>query len=122
MVSDDEIRALAKLTLRHKVLLELSFDIIDDLAELMIPQLKTCSCDCKEPATVRHIDADIIACDAHAAQAIVRARSGLEDPRLADEEHWIDVPHARRVRRLKEYVDFLRKNDELVPSARAELH
>lgn len=134
MASDDEIQALAKIALRHKTLLELSFEIIKDLASMLVPQFEKCATHkCNEPATVRQVDMDIRVCDAHAARAICRAQDhvrnsinsdGLDLLRvhLANEELWVDIPDATRIRRLKDYVDAVNMNDEPEPANRTEMH
>jgi hypothetical protein len=134
MASDDEIRALATLALRHKTLIELSFEIIKDIATMVVPQFQKCMTDgCNEPATVRQADMDICVCDGHAARAICRAQEhvrqsvtsdGLDMLRvhLANEELWFDLPNATRIRRLKDYVDAVNRNDEPEPANQTELH
>ena len=134
MASDDEIKALATLALRHKVLIELSFDIIKDLATMLVPRFEKCmTSGCNEPATVRQADLDICVCDGHAARAIYRAQEhvrqsatsdGLDILRvhLANEELWFDLPDASRIRRLKDYVDAVNRNEEPTPANRSELH
>lgn len=134
MASDDEIQALAKLALRHKVLIELSFDIIKDLATMLVPHFEKCANGgCNEPATVRQVDLGICVCDGHAARTICRAQEhvrqsvtgdGLDMLRvhLANEELWFDLPDASRIRRLKDYVDAVTRNEEPEPANRTELH
>lgn len=139
MAGDEDIRALARLALRQKALLELSFDIISDLIVLTVPNLERCHHNaCKEPATVKHVDLNINMCDAHAAATIVHAKTNIKNVEsdmldfaqqslaqntcLANEDTWIDLPNAERVRRLKDYVDFIIKNDEVLPTSRIELH
>jgi len=134
MASDDEIQTLAKIALRHKVLLELSFEIIKDVVSMVVPQFEKCTAfSCNEPATVRQVDLGICVCDNHAARAICRAQEhvrksinadGLDLLRvhLANEELWVDLPEATRIRRLKDYVDVVNRNDEPEPANRTELH
>lgn len=138
MASDEEMKALAKLTLRNKLLVEILFGVSNDFAQLIEPTLKRCEhskCSC--PATVYHVDLKVKMCDYHAAAGLVRARANLTtndantltDPltllrlRLASEECWIDLPNAVQIRRLHEYVKELQKNDEPEsPTLEVELH
>lgn len=134
MASDDDIKALARIVLRHKQLIEVTLGITADLALVFEPMLARCAhTNCKDVATVVQIDSQTRMCDYHAAAAMIRARENLRsDPsdeltllrvRLADEECWVDLPNAPAIRRLQVYVQELQKNDEpLPPLNKAECH
>lgn len=135
MASDEDIKAMARIVLRHKQLIEVTLGITADLALMFEPTLERCSHrGCKEAATVQQVDVKVKMCDYHAAAAMLRAKANLleGDPndalimlrvRAADEECWVDLPNAVAIRRLQVYVQELRKNDEPLPPAdRAEYH
>lgn len=134
MASDEDIKALARLVVNNRSLTSVAFGVLNDFARLIEPTVKRCSITgCKEMATVHHVDLQIDTCDHCAAAAIHRAGKGIGvNPSdslsflrlcIADEERWVDLPNAEQIRRLREYVQELRKNDEPVPpSDSAELH
>jgi hypothetical protein len=133
MASDEEINALIKVTLRQKVELNAAFSVLNDFARFIEPTLERCHlAHCKNAATVKQVDTHIKLCDGCAARAIYLSRQNLDDTlsginvlriRCASTEHWIDLPNAVQIRRLKEYVWELRKNEEPDPPADpSELH
>lgn len=117
MVSDEEIRALARLVLRNKMLLDAAFMMLSDFTQLIEPTLKCCmNPGCKIPATVRHVDAGVQMCDYHAAESMVNAQitnSHASVDHVGDEERWIDLPNAQAIRHLLEYAYAIRKDEEV---------
>jgi len=141
MASDEEIRALARLTIQNKALIDIVFGVTNDFACLIEPTLERCArTGCKHAATVTQVDTRVKMCDNCAAGCIVRAKhrfkeslqddkTSLQDGitllrlRAADEETWLDLPDAPRIRRLCQYVDYLKKDDEVSPPTDpAEMH
>lgn len=134
MVNEDKFQALAKLALQNKKLIDVSFEIINDVINMIVPKFERCSASgCKEPATVKHVDLNVCVCDKHAATAIVRAHENIRNCtsadeidllriHLANEELWADMPNATCVRRLKDYIDIINKNNDSDPVSRSELH
>lgn len=134
MASEEDIKALARIVLRHKQLIEVTLGITADLSMVLEPTLeRCCQTGCKDPATVTQIDLQTRMCDYHAAAAMIRARENLKQApedeltllrvRLADEECWTDLPNAPAIRRLHVYVQELRKYDEPAPPLdKAECH
>jgi hypothetical protein len=138
MASDEELRAVARMAVRNKLLNDILFGVSNDFARLIEPTLKRCEHSrCKKAATVVQVDLKVHMCDYHAASGVVIARRNLmsnpdntiTDPvtllrlRLATDECWADLPNAEQIRRLQEYTWELQKGDEPSPPVDpAELH
>lgn len=134
MATDDEtLSALAKLTLRHKALLDIIMHVMNDFALFIEPGLPRCeSGSCKEAATVKQVDTHIKLCDHCAARAVMLSKKNVQPGsgdnlnllriRCSDVECWLDLPLAAEIRRLQGYVQELTKNDVLTPDDPVGLH
>lgn len=127
-VADDEIVALAKLAARQAKLIELISLQLADQACLIEPHLPKCS-KCNElPVTVEHRFLHVKVCDRCAAESIVTSGRAYVDGYLANpddplndvrgslmnENDWVDVADADKIRRIIDYVKII-KERELTP-------
>lgn len=118
MQVEDELTAIAKLLIRHGTLINLISLQLRDQACILVPQLERCGrCD-KDPITVEHRFMGLQACDRCAAELIVRSGRNyvdayIENPddplnearaSLMNEDDWVDLPNAEKVRRIADYV------------------
>lgn len=122
----DDVDVLVRIVLKHQRTIDAVLGAITDHACLIEKGLeRCCGNDCAEPATVRHVDLDVRMCDSHCARAIVRAQKVLNEPatgavahirvRLADEGCWIDLEDAPRIRRIKDYVEMVKRDFDAGP-------
>lgn len=119
----DDIVALAKLAVRQATLINLLSLQLADQACLIMPALKRCSKCQLEPITVEHVHLKIQVCDRCAAESIVKSgRSYVDayidnpdDPlntaraSLMNENDWVDLPDAEKVRRVVDYVKIIKE-------------
>ena len=123
----DELVALAKLVARQAYVLNLASLQLADQAVLIEKSLPRCE-KCQElPCTVEHRHLHVKLCDRCAAESIFTSSRAYvdgylanpEDPlndvrqSLMDENDWLDMPDAEKVRRV---VDYARIIKELEPS------
>lgn len=117
-----------KLAVKNSQTIDTILGVVGDFAIFIEEGLQQCEMvKCHNPATVQHQVMDVKMCDACAARDIVIASRGgngfaeqseaLNDltAQVANEELWIDLPNAVRIRRLTDYVSLLKKNDEPMP-------
>jgi len=120
-MTQEQLRTLLRLALKNGHMLDLVMAVIEDMVHVIVPTFARCQKEsCRRAATVIHVDLNVKLCDRHAAGAIVKARADIRpEPdnltivraRLGDEECWIDLPNAERIRRLDEVLIELEKND-----------
>ena len=127
----DDIVVLAKIAVRQANLINLISMQLADQACLLLPTLHKCNKCQNEPATVEHIDLKIQLCERCAAETIVSSGRSYVDGYIANpddpindaryslmnEDHWVDLPDADKIRRLVIYVNVIKElevtNDRL---------
>lgn len=122
MQGEDDITTIARLLAHHAKMINLISLQLGDQACLLAPSLVRCGrCDI-EPITVEHRHMGLQACDRCAAELIVRSgRNYVEaycsDPNdplnearssLMNEDDWLDLPNADKVRRITDYVRIIK--------------
>lgn len=131
MMTPEEIAKLIRTVLRNDNHINILFGIANDFACLIEQALPRCVREgCTAAATVKHRDLDVRFCDRCAARTIVRAKQNIQHQvvdsishlreNMGDEERWIDLPNAERIRRVCNYVDVLVQDD--VSAETPELH
>lgn len=124
-MADDDIVALAKLAARQARLLELISLQLADQACLLEPHLPKCSKCSEFPVTVEHIHLKVRVCDRCAAESIVTAGRAYVDGYLANpddplnevrgslmnENDWVDIPDADKIRRIIDYVKIIKERE-----------
>lgn len=117
-MSSDEIVALAKLAARQAMLINLISLQLADQACMIEPHLPRCSKCQREPVTVEHKHLKVQVCDRCAAESIVVSGRAYVDGYLANpddplndvrsslmnENDWVDLPDADKIRRIVDYV------------------
>lgn len=107
VMKTEQLEALIRLVTNNTHCIDVLFDVANDFACLIELGLERCSNrDCKEPATVEHATYKHKMCDRCAAKAIVKVQSEYA------ESLWVDVNDAVRIRKLRDYVLALKRNDE----------
>lgn len=124
-MSSDEIVALARLVARQAYILNLTSLQLADQACLLEPRLERCE-KCKaEPVTVTHRHLNVRVCDRCAAESIVKSARAYVDGYLAnpddplndvrqslmDENDWLDVHDADKIRRVCDYAKIVKELD-----------
>ena len=134
MLGPEHLAALLKLVVRNGQSVDVLFGVVNDFACLIESRLERCShLGCEEPASVRHLGLGLRYCDYHAARIMMKARKNvgrdgdlnmnLLRAQVMDEEAWVDLPDAHRIRRLRDYVLIIKRNDEPdPPENREEMH
>lgn len=130
MPTPDDFAKIAKLLLNHERTLDVLLGAITDHACLIEGGMKRCSTpQCKDIATVISPDAINHVCDRHCAMEIIFAKKMVSTCatntlyrtlKFADENCWIDLPDAVRIRRIRDYVEMVKRNDELDPPVHSE--
>jgi hypothetical protein len=119
----DDIVALAKLAVRQASMINLLAMQLADQACLIEPHLARCEKCSLEPVTVEHVHVKVRLCDRCAAESIVRSgrayvdgyMANPDDPlndirsSLMNENDWVDLPDADRVRRVVDYVKIIKQ-------------
>jgi hypothetical protein len=119
MAHDDDFDAVVKLIVKHDKLISLLARGVADHACFIAPLITRC---CKEgfdqPATVEHRELAYKMCDHCAAETVCKSgrnfTADLNDAvnlargLLMQEDLWIDMPDADKIRRLVEYIDAIR--------------
>ena len=123
MSDSEHIKLLLNTAIKHTRELSTAFGVIGDFACLIEEGLPRCfHPGCVNPATIKHPAIGMPMCDECGARTIVNANASLNLPddlgvlrdaikTVADEQSWIDLPNATRIRRLVEYVSMLTKDD-----------
>ena len=124
-MQDEELVALAKLIARHSTLINLVSLQLADQACALVPCLARCGrCD-SDPITVEHRHTGIQACDRCAAEMIVASGrtyvdayvANPDDPlnearySLMNEDNWVDLPDAQKIRRIVDYVRIIKQSE-----------
>jgi len=135
MLTQQQFDALLKLVGRHEKIIDVLLGALTDHTCLLESRLDRCQSEgCKTAATVIHGDTKFKLCDHHAAAIVVGASHGRLGPnndadlmlmrlRLANEDCWNDLPDAVRIRRIQDYVDVVKRNDdESLPAQYDQLH
>jgi hypothetical protein len=132
MSDSEHVKLLLNTAIKHTRELSTAFGVIGDFACLIEENLPRCfHPGCRHPATVKHPAIGTPMCDECAARTIVNAAASLNLPddmgalrdaikSVSDEQSWIDLPNATRIRRLVDYVSMLTKDDE--SHVAAQLH
>lgn len=124
-MSSDDIVALAKLAARQAQTISLISLQLADQACLIEPHLPKCSKCEREACTVEHVHLKLRLCDRCAAESIVKAGRAyvdgyLVDPKdpmndvrgsLMNENDWVDLPDADKIRRVTDYVHIIKQLD-----------
>lgn len=119
----DDIVALAKLAVRQANLINLLSLQLADQACLIEPKLERCPKCHVEPITVEHLLLKVKLCDRCAAESIVKSGRNYVDAYIANpddplnvarasmmnENEWVDLPDAEKVRRLVDYVKIIKE-------------
>jgi hypothetical protein len=127
-MTSEEIAKMLKLLVNNTRSIDAIFGVINDYACLIEVQLPRCvHIGCDQAATVRHASLKVDMCDAHAAVVITKAIKNVTldcndqldffRALVANEELWLDMPNAVRIRRLTDYVSMLQRDDERAPPA-----
>lgn len=114
-MTQEQLTALLRLTLKNRHMLDLVMALLEDMVHVVVGELKSCQKEgCTSSATVKHADLHVDLCDHHAAATIVKMKSQIRRiehddltlvrARLADDDYWIDLPNAERIRRLNEVI------------------
>lgn len=117
----DDVVTLAKLAVRHANLINLISAQLADHACFVKPMLPRCQKCSIEPITVEHALLNIKACDRCAAEMMVRSSRAYVDGYIVDpsdpfndvrlsllnENDWVDVDNADKIRRLIDYVEII---------------
>lgn len=105
---------LETVVLRHEKLISVILGAITDHACLVEHGLMRCDQEsCSDPATV-HYSNSIFLCDYHCAMIVVTQNDA--------ENQWVDLPDAVRIRRIRDYVDLVKRYDEPEAPAVERLH
>lgn len=124
-MSDSDIVALAKLAARQAQTIALITLQLADQACVIEPHLPRCGKCNTDPCTVEHRHLKLKLCDRCAAESIVKAgrnyvdgyianpNDPLNDVRgsLMNENDWLDLPDADKVRRIVDYVRIIKELD-----------
>jgi hypothetical protein len=133
MENPEHLALLMRMAIRNGQAIDVLFGVANDFACLVEAGLERCArTGCREPATVQQVDLNVRMCDACAAAAIVRATKNINTDhrdalnlvrtRIANDDCWLDLPDAVRVRRIRDYVLMLKKNDEPDPPRFDQMH
>ena len=119
----DDVVALAKLVVRQSALINLMSLQLADQACLIRDTISRCEKCRSEPSTVRHVHVGLHLCDRCAAESIVKSGRAYVDSYIADpedplnvvrsslmnENDWVDMPDADKVRRIADYVKIIKE-------------
>lgn len=119
----NDIKTLLKVATAHQRLLNLMSLQLADQACLIEHHLPKCSRCEHNIATVEHLTSKVRVCDKCAARVIVASSreyvegcaANPDDPinvaksSLMNENDWVDMPDAEKIRRLMDYVDIIKE-------------